>query len=210
MEPSSWLELLKSKPESAFAWLRQRGVLRAPLTLVRLGIPFRPEWDANGPTLEELAAALEAARPFAPGAKLCPNPSANLSWAAGINEARAAKPQRGDDPIELEMTVEEQRSITRYYSSTRTYSGMLALDRATVLEYVADGDERGLRDYIRDCIDDDYSNWDESDNGDDYCTDEDNCPANEPLEFPDESPRDLAARLMDELAEEAEEEEEEE
>ena len=192
------------------AWLRTQDVLRAPLTTARLGIPFDPAWDGldDAALKDALAAALQAARPFAAG-----TPSATLFATCRDPGWLCARPASGMARATVEIQVEVRESRVRrvreWYS--RTYEGELELDRERVLEFVRDGDQEGLEDYIRDEIADSYGDLPEDDGDvEDLSVDDDDATGDDIDYGRGSDPSDIAERLMNNLEEEAHEGEDEE
>lgn len=201
-----------------FAWLRTQDVLRAPLTTARLGIPFDPAWDGldDAALKDALAAALQAARPFAAGTPairlfsgcrdpgwLCARPASGMSQTATAARRRAT--------VEIQVEVREPRVLRVRQWFTRTYEGALELDRERVLEFVRDGDQEGLEDYIRDEIADSYNNLPEDDGDVEDSSIDDDDATGDGIDYGRGSdPSDIAERLMDDLEEEAHEGENEE
>lgn len=201
------------------AWLRTQDVLRAPLTTTRLGIPFDPAWDGLGDAAlkDALAAALQAARPFAAGTPAirlfsgCRDPGwLSVRPASGMSQtATAARRRRATVEIQVEVREPRVRRTREWF--TRTYEGELELDRESVLEFVRDGDQEGLEDYIRDEIADSYCDLPEDDgNVDDSTTDDDDATGDGIDYGRGSDPASIAESLMENLEEEAHEGEDEE
>ena len=202
-----------------FAWLRTQDVLRAPLTTARLGIPFDPAWGGldDAALKDALAVALQAARPIPAKTPACLAFAGcrDPGWlsarpASGMSQTATAARRRAT--VEIQVEVREPRVRRRREWFTRTYEGELELDRERVLEFVRDGDQEGLEDYIRDEIADSYVDLPEDD-GDVYdsTTDDDATDGADNIDYGRGSdPSDIAERLMDNLEEEAHEGEDEE
>ena len=200
-----------------FAWLRTQDVLRAPLTTARLGIPFDPAWDGldDARLKDALAAALQAARPIPAKTPAglafagCRDPGW-LSARPAFDTARAPA-GRPRATVEIQVEVREPRVRRRREWFTRTYEGELELDRERVLEFVRDGDQEGLEDYIRDEIADSYGDLPEDDGDVDDSTTDDDDATGDGIDYGRGSdPSDIAERLMEDLEEEAHEGEDEE
>ena len=86
-------------------------------------------------------------------------------------------------------------------------AGRAGLDTAwRSLEFVRDGDQEGLEDYIRDEIADSYCDLPEDDGDVEDSTTDDNDATGDGIDYGRGSdPSDIAARLMDDLEEEAHE-----
>ena len=200
-----------------FAWLRTQDVLRAPLTTARLGIPFDPAWDGldDAALKDALAVALQAARPIPAKTPAglafagCRDPGwLSVRPASGTARAPAGRPRA---TVEIQVEVREQRVRLMRQWFTRTYEGALELDRERVLEFVRDGDQEGLEDYIRDEIADGYGDLPEDDGDVDDSETDDDAATGDGIDYGRGSdPSDIAERLMDDLEEEANEGEDEE
>ena len=200
-----------------FAWLRTKDVLRAPLTTARLGVPFDPAWDGLDDTAlkDALAAALQAARPIPAKTPAglafagCRDPGwLSVRPAFGTARAPAGRPRA---TVEIQVEVREPRVRRTREWFTRTYEGELELDRERVLEFVRDGDQEGLEDYIRDEIADSYGDLPEDDGDVDDSTTDDDDATGDGIDYGRGSdPSDIAERLMENLEEEAHEGEDEE
>ena len=82
--------------------------------------------------------------------------------------AYAPRPRTPRDTITISvLEVVVSRTEYRRVTFDRTYTGDLELDKETVMEYLAEDDQDGLADYIRESIDEDYINWSASDDDDD-------------------------------------------
>jgi len=201
-----------------FAWLRTQDVLRAPLTTARLGVPFDPAWDGldDAALKDALAAALQAARPFPAGTPAiqlfggCRDPGwLSVRPASGMSQTATAARRRATVEIQVEVREPRVRRTREWF--TRTYEGTLELDRERVLEFVRDGDQEGLEDYIRDEIVDGYCDLPEDDGDiDDSTTDDDDATGDDIDYGRGSDPARLAERLMEDLEEEAHEGEDEE
>lgn len=201
-----------------FAWLRTQDVLRAPLTTARLGIPFDPAWDGldDARLKDALAAALQAARPIPAGTPSCSffvgcrDPGwLSVRPASGMSQTATAARRRATVEILVEVREPRVRRTREWY--TRTYEGELELDRERVLEFVRDGDQEGLEDYIRDEIADSYGDLPEDDGDVDDTTTDDDDATGDGIDYGRGSdPARLAERMMEYMEEEAHEGEDEE
>ena len=201
-----------------FAWLRTQDVLRAPLTTARLGVPFDPAWDGldDAALKDALAAALQAARPIPAKTPAglafagCRDPGwLSVRPASGMSQTATAARRRATVGIQVEVREPRVRRTREWF--TRTYEGELELDRERVLEFVRDGDQEGLEDYIRDEIADSYCDLPEDDGDVEDSTTDDDDATGDGIDYGRGSdPARLAESLMEELEEEAHEGEDEE